>query len=296
MRIVLTGGGGFVGARLARMLVAAGHEVHALGRSSVPGCRWHACDLLTDDPTAALAAAQPTHLVHLAWNADRRTLLNGIENLAWVAASLRLVLAFRACGGSRAVIAGTSAEYDWSEAVLDEADTALRPATGYGLAKRSLFELLTRTGSIAPLSIAWARIFFPFGPNDKPDRLLSQVIDSVAAGRSVDCSSGLQVRPFLHVDDAAAALASLLSSSLEGAVNIALDEVMSVRELATIAASHAGDVDLVRFGTRPLQPGEPALMRATVDRLAQTGFRPRWSIADGVRATVEERLDIRNRR
>jgi nucleoside-diphosphate-sugar epimerase len=291
MRIALTGGNGFIGSRIAVQLQREGVETVAIGRQPVAGLPFHRCDLLAEPLEPMIAAVRPTHLLHTAWVSDRRRLWAGTENLEWVAASLRLILAFRAAGGTRAVIAGSCAEYDWSESLLDEATTPLRPSTVYGRSKRALFDLLTQTPELRPLSIGWGRIFFAFGPNDKPDRLLSQIIDGVAAGRIVDCSEGLQIRPFIHVDDAARALVALLSSRVEGAVNIALDETMAVRDLANLAASHAGTTDLLRFGSRPLQAGEPPLLRAKVERLSkEVGFRPLYSIGEGVRATVAERL------
>ncbi len=289
MRLLLTGASGFIGARVVTQL--AGLDAHALGRSPVPGIGFIPCDLLKEDPVGLLKALQPTHLLHLAWNEDRRTIWNGVENLAWVAATLRLLLAFRAAGGQRAVFAGSCAEYDWSHSYLDEAATPLRPHTGYGLAKRALFDLVSGTVSLSPVSVGWARIFFPFGPNDKPDRLLSQVIDGVAAGRPVECSQGLQVRPFIHVDDVASALIALLRSDMGEPVNIALEEPVSVRDLALTAARHAGDATLLRFGSRPLQPGEPPVLKASVNRLTrELGFAPRYSIEDGVKAAVGQRL------
>lgn len=291
MRVLLTGAGGFIGTSVVRRLADEGVELHTLGRRDVPGTTFHRCDLLADDPGLVVAQIGATHLVDLAWNEDRATLWNGAENLAWVAATLRLVLAFRRAGGTRAVIAGSSAEYDWTgDAWLDERTSPLDPATGYGRAKRALFDLLTGTPALG-LSVAWARIFFAFGPDDKPDRLLSQVIDGVAAGRTVACSAGTQVRPFIHVDDVAGALIALLRSPVEGAVNIALAETMSVRDLALCAAAAAGEADLIAFGTQPLHPGEPSILRARVARLTQeVGFVPRYTIAAGVDATVAARL------
>ncbi len=291
MRVVLTGATGFVGASATARLIEAGVKLHTLGRRDVPGTTFHACDLLTDDPLPILAAIAPTHLLHLAWNEDRETLWNGAENLAWVAATLHLALAFRQAGGTRAVFAGSSAEYDWTgDAVLDERTSPLAPATGYGRAKRALFDLLTGTPALG-LSVGWARIFFAFGPDDKPDRLLSQVIDGIAAGRPVSCTAGTQVRPFIHVDDVAGALVALLRSPVHGAVNVALAETMSVRDLAHRAGAAAGDPGLIAFGTQPLQPGEPPVLRAGVARLRdEVGFVPRHDIASGVAATVAERL------
>lgn len=291
MTTILTGASGFIGARVAHLLKTRGERVIAIGRSGATGLPFRTINLLTEDPRPLLAVLAPTRLVHLAWNADRSTIWNGTENLAWVAATLRLVLAFREAGGQRAVLAGSSAEYDWSHEHLEEGTTPLAPHTGYGTAKRALHDLLFGTPALAPMSIGWARIFFPFGPGDKTDRLLSQVIDGVVAGRPVALSAGEQIRPFIHVDDVAAALVALLDSPVEGAVNVALNETVSVRDLALMAAGEVGDTGLLRFGGRSFQPGEPKVMQAAVSRLSdEVGFRPRYTIRTGVTATVADRL------
>lgn len=294
-RVLVTGATGFLGQRTLALFVAAGYVVHALGRSSesTTDVTFHPVDLLQTGARSILEEIRPSHLLHLAWLGDRRRIWQSTDNLAWVAASLRLVLDFHATGGVRAVLAGSSAEYDWSHHTLDEHRTPLAPHTLYGLAKKALFELVSRSPHVDIPSVAWARIFFPFGPHDKPDRLLSQVIDGVARGTIVECSAGTQVRPFLHVDDAAAALVALMSSALTGPVNIALDEICSVRDLVLAAADAAGNAGLVRFGNRPLQVGEPPYMRASATRmLAELGYRPRFTILEGVKRTVSDRLGM----
>lgn len=290
--VLLTGASGFIGRAVLKPLQQAGFDVHAVGRRGAePSTAFHLLDLLRDDPRPLLAQLRPSHLLHLAWVSDRSRLWHSTDNLDWVAATLRLVRAFGEAGGERAVLAGSAAEYDWNCHTLDEAETPLLPHSLYGRAKQVLFDLLGAAPAAELPSWAWGRIFFPFGSDDKPDRLLSQVIDGVARGEAVSCSSGRQVRPFLHVDDAAGALVALLQSDVTGPVNIAIDEQCSVRELVLHAARLAGNAELVRFGSRPLQPGEPPFMRAVVRRLTEeVGFKPRFTIADGVAHTVRGRL------
>lgn len=297
-RVLVTGGSGVIGAATIAPLLARGFNIHMVGRKpiGIPGVEYHPFDLLTACPAEMLRAVQPTDLLHLAWHDDRATLWHSPRNSAWVTATLNLLHHFRDTGGARAVLAGSCAEYDWTTGVLDEATTPLRPVTPYGKAKKELSETLTG-GALAPLSIGWARICFPFGPTDKPDRLLSMVIDGVSAGREVNCSDGEQIRPFIHVDDVGAALAAFLDSEVENAVNIASDELRSVRDLALDAARLAGDASLVRFGTRPRQPWEPQALRATTRRLyEEVRFKPRFTLVEAVADTVTRRLAAKGER
>jgi nucleoside-diphosphate-sugar epimerase len=298
-RVLVTGGTGFIGMEALPVLLERGDEVHVLGRKAtwdsadLPAAKslhFHQCDLLHQDCQGLIAEIRPTHLLHLAWFAEHGAFWWALENLDWVAASLRLVRAFAASGGTRAVFAGTCAEYDWNFDTLDETTTPLRPATLYGVSKLSLFQLLQSAQDRLGISVAWGRIFFPYGPSDQPGKLLSVVIDGVSAGKTVACSDGRQIRSFIHVEDVARAFVALLDSHVTGAVNVATDEVSSVRDMVACAAQLSGDETLVQFGARPMQKGEPPLLRATTRRLFdEVGFRPRFNLADGVARTVQAR-------
>lgn len=279
-RVAITGASGFIGRETLWPLRAAGFEVVTLGR-----------DLLRDDPASRLAGLRCTHLLHLAWVATPGKFWTAPENLDWVAASLRLVRAFAAAGGKRAVVAGSCAEYDWGHALLDERRTPLRPGTLYGTAKAGLFELLTAAAPGLGVSLGWGRVFFPYGPREAPGKLIGGVIDAVAAGARVAVSTGTQSRDFMHVADAAAALVALLDSPVEGAVNIASGIATPVREVVAAVAARAGDASLIDWGARPRQPGEPEMMAASVARLRrEVGFAPRWRLTGGLAHTVARRV------
>ncbi len=99
--------------------------------------------------------------------------------------------------------------------------------------------------------------------------------------------AGVRVRDFLHIEDAAGALAVLLDSPVTGAVNIASGVGVRVDEVVERLARLLGRPELVRRGVRPDRPGEPPLLVADVVRLREeVGYRPRWELADGLAATV----------
>lgn len=286
-RVLVTGASGFLGREALPFLAAAGFEVHTLGRTDLAAPASavvaHQFDLLREDPAAIIRAIAPTHLLHLAWYAEPGRFWQAPQNLDWVAASLRLARAFAAVRGLRLVGVGSCAEYDWSHELLDEKSTPLAPATLYGTAKAALFRILEAAAPVLGLSFGWGRIFFPYGPFEPRGRLLGDLFDGIARGETVPLSEGSQRRDFIHVDDAAAALVALLDSDVEGAVNIASGETVSVRELATRAARLAGGERHAAFGARPLQPGEPPLLTAATDRLRrEVGFTCAHSLDTGL--------------
>jgi nucleoside-diphosphate-sugar epimerase len=279
-RVLVTGASGFIGRGTPAPLVERGFEVHAVARrppQASAGVRWHAADLL--EPGAAervIAAARPTHLLHLAWEATPGAYWTAPDNLRWVGASLRLLRAFAEAGGVRAAIAGTCAEYEWCEEThCEEGVTPLVPATLYGAAKHGLREIAERYAAQAGLELAWGRVFFVFGPHEPPGRLASSVAAALVRGERAETSHGAQVRDFLYSEDLAAAFVALLDSPVEGAVNLASGDPRPIRELVVALAAAAGRPDLVALGARPAAANEPAAIVADVRRLRhEVGWEP----------------------
>ena len=293
-RILLTGATGFIGRQAAPLLIERGYEVHAVSRSGGPeldGIHSHAADLLESGiPETLVAEVGPTHLLHLAWYAEPGEFWDSVENLRWTAASLELLGAFAASGGRRFVGAGTCAEYDWSVAGrCVEGRTPLRPATLYGACKDAMRRVVEATSRERRLSAAWGRVFFPYGPGEHSDRLVPSTALRVLQGEPAPCTEGSQVRDFLHVADAAAALVELLDSEVVGPVNVGSGEPVSVRELVGMIGDAAGRPELIELGALPSRPGEPAELLADTGRLRrEVGWAPFYSLRDGIRDTVAE--------
>jgi nucleoside-diphosphate-sugar epimerase len=202
-----------------------------------------------------------------------------------VRASLALYEAFVAAGGVRSVIAGTSAEYDWSQGVCRERATPIAPWTNYGICKRALSDVIAADAAAAPRSHAWARFFFLYGPDEYPERLVASVIRALLRGEVARCSPGTQERDFLHVADAAEATVALLDSAVEGPVNIASGEARSVKSIVERIAALVGGSGQLALGALPAD--NPPLVVADITRLHdEVGFRPSSDPDTRLRDTV----------
>ena len=290
-RVLVTGGAGFVGRPAVAALVARGFEVHAVGRRAPEGAHvFHAADLLDRDATqAAVRAAGASHLLHFAWVTEPGRYWQSPGNLDWTAASLDLVRRFREAGGTRAAVAGTCAEYDWTATDGPFQESApCRPATLYGAAKDGLNRILSAYAASSGLSLAWGRLFYLYGPGEAPGRLVGDAARALLAGARFATSTGHQRRDFLHVSDAGEAFAALLDGAVEGPVNIGSGTAVPVRTILETLGRLTGGTDRIDFGARPLPPTEPACIEADIRRLVEeVGFRPQLGLAEGLRATVE---------
>lgn len=291
-RVLVTGATGFIGGHALAPLRERGFEVHASARTppaETGDVTWHAGDLLhPGTPERLIAEARPTHLLHLAWNAEPGVYWTTPENLAWAQASFALYRAFAEAGGRRAVGAGTCAEYDWSHPVCRESETPLAPATLYGAAKQSVGALLCAHGAAHGPSTAWGRVFFLYGPREHPNRLVPAVVRGLLAGERIAVTHGRQVRDFMHVADVAAAFAALVEhEDVQGPVNIAGGEPISLRELIGQIAARIDGPGRVDLGAREAPAGEPPVLLADTRRLhEEVGFAARFDLAAGLEDAI----------
>jgi nucleoside-diphosphate-sugar epimerase len=295
-RVLITGASGFVGRQCVPLLLTAGYEVHAVARTTPETgehdarVRWHRADLLdASQVSESISSIKPTHLLHLAWYSVPGKFWTSLENFRWLQASLDLIRAFAACGGERIVAAGSCAEYSWKdEAILSELSTPVLPGTLYGACKHALEVVLEAFARQSNFSLGWGRVFFLYGPHEHPDRLTASVIRSLLRGEPAHCSEGRQVRDFLYVEDAAAALVALLRSDVSGPVNIASGQGVAVKDLVSKIGELIGRRDLIRLGERNGKTDEPPVLVADVKRLRdEVGFQPRQSLDTGLRLAGE---------
>jgi len=292
-RVLVTGASGFVGYQCLVPLVAKGYEVHAVARSQhrgdSSGIHWHEADLLDARQARQLVSGiRPSHLLHAAWYLEPGVFYHSPKNFDWVQASVRLLQTFREFDGQRCVMVGTGYEYDLDYGYCVEGLTPCRPSTIYGRCKDATRRLLEAYSDTVHLNAAWARIFFLYGPREYPSRLVASIAKALLQGEPAPCSSGEQIRDYLHVQDAAEALVAILDGDVEGPVNVGTGQPITIREIVDATAEIIERQDLIRPGEIPDDPSSPPLIVASVSRLRdEVGWQPRFNLDTGLRDTVD---------
>lgn len=297
-RTLVTGANGFIGSHTVRALLARGHEVAVILR---PGREpWRLADSATRltiipgdlmAPDAALAPAlaawQPDACIHLAWYVEPGMYLAARENIAALEGSVRLLDALIAAGCAQVVMAGTCAEYAPGSGALHE-DHPLRPASLYAASKHALHLLASQIAADAGINLAWARIFFLYGPHEDERRLVPSLIRALQRGETFPASTGEQVRDYLHVTDVAAALCALAEQQVNGAFNIASGEPATVRQVMETVGDIVGSSQLIAFGALPSRAWETPVIVGENGRLrAATGWAPAYpTLQAGLAQTV----------
>lgn len=293
-RVLVAGGGGFVGSALARLLAGKGHDVSTMttgSTTSQPGirsvriARWHPQDVAN----AELDARYEWIFNLAAYGVDPGQTDAEASRLANTELPLTFVdLAYRS-GARTFVHTGSAFEYAEPTARLRLRETdALETAKLYGSAKAAGSVGVVKAAKKAGVRAIVARLFGVYGEGERAWRLLPSLHAKLSRGESVPLTEGSQVRDFLYVADAAAGLLALAEDASPGIVNLCSGEGVTVRAFAeAVADAMKAPRALLRFGAIPMRPHEIPYLVGDTSRLhGVTEWRPAFSLTDGVAAAT----------
>ncbi len=295
-RVLVTGAKGFIGKPCMQALKQRNFEIHAISSQPAPensaAITWHQVDL--HNHTSAkdfLQKVRPEYLLHLAWYVKHGAFWTSDENLKWVNSSINLVDQFINNGGKRVIGMGTCAEYDWSDnscsRSLSENSSLISPSTIYGSSKADLYIKLNTLCQSKGISIAWGRLFFPYGPYESPERLIPNTINSLLQGNISICKQPDLRRDFIFVQDIAEIMAMLVDSQFSGPINIASGEATRLADAVAMIAKILNTEDLVQYGQSFARNNDPPIIVGDITKLKnELGYLKTTTLEKGLEETV----------
>jgi nucleoside-diphosphate-sugar epimerase len=293
---LVTGANGFVGSHVVRQLLASDLKVAALVRPGSSLARLEGLERRLEIIRLALGDAseiknqlnnlRPDACIHLAWYAEPRKYLDARDNLDSLRDSLDLLEALGRSGCQHLVGVGTCFEYEMRPTLLTE-DSATKPHTLYAAAKLAFSLVAAQRLAQLGIGMAWARLFYIYGPYEDERRLVPAAIKALGTGLPFPTTSGEQVRDYLHVEDVAAGLSTLSRKRLRGTFNVCSGEAVTVAALLQQVGDLSGRPDLIQFGALAKREGDPDFICGDNQRLRQQGlWSPRYSLQEGLANTV----------
>jgi nucleoside-diphosphate-sugar epimerase len=303
VRILVTGGGGFIGSHLVDALLAAGHEVRAIDNFAT-GRRENLLHV-ANDVELVEGDIQSYERVHNAVRGCEVVLHQAAlpsvprsvqdpltSNASNVIGTLNVLLAARDSGVRRVVFASSSSVYGANRTLPKTESLAPLPIAPYAVGKlagegycRSFFE-------VYGLQTVALRYFNVFGPRQDPlsqyAAVIPNFITAASEGRRPKIfGDGTQTRDFTYVDNVVEAnLAAIDAPDLAGEVfNIACGRGISLNEvLAALRDISGRDAEPIYAAPRP---GDVLHSRADITRAADVlGYRPSVSFEEGLRLTA----------
>jgi len=305
MRIVVTGGAGFVGSHLCDRLLADGHEVVCVD-SLITGKREHA-DLLAKNPAFSFIE----HNISKPFYIDGA--VDAVMNFASPASPIDFpkfpiqILKVGALGslhslgiakakGARYLLASTSEAYGDPE-VNPQPETywgnvnPIGPRSVYDEAKRYAEAITMAYHRYHGIDTRIVRIFNTYGPRMRPEdgRAIPQFVSQALAGDPMTVhGDGSQTRSFCYVTDLVDGIVRLLllEPPFHEPVNIGNPNEMTVLEMAELIKELTGSSSDIKFTERPVD--DPSVRRPDITR-ARTllGWSPLVEVRDGLDRTIE---------
>ena len=305
MKVIVTGGAGFIGSHLVDRLAADGHSVVALDNFSTgrpdtlahlaghARVRLERVDVAEADRLVPLFEAADW-VFHLAALADivpsiERPLDYHRANVNGTAAVLE---AARRSGVTRFLYAASSSCYGIPDQYPTPEEAPMRPQYPYALTKLLGEQCVLHWGRVYGLPVVSLRLFNVYGRRSRTSGAYGAVFGVFLAqklqGRPFTVvGDGTQSRDFTFVSDVADAFVTAAESDVAGEIfNVGTGNPVSVNRVVELLRG-----DVVRV---PRRPGEPDRTHADVRKIgARLGWRPKVSIEEGVRILLDHIDDWR---
>ncbi|HST13304.1 MAG TPA: NAD-dependent epimerase/dehydratase family protein [Gaiellaceae bacterium] len=295
MRVLVTGGAGFIGSHVVDRLIAAGHQVRIL---DLVHSQYHSGDAveqivgdLLDPETVRRAVAGTDAVMHLAAVADvdKVTLDPATADAVNVRGTQTLLDCVREHGTKRFVFASTIWVYgDASDPTPVEETAPVALPKHFYTATKLAGEMYTASyGALYGVEWTILRFGIPYGPRARPTAVVPALTARALAGQTLTIAGdGTQVRRFVYVEDLAegcvAALAPIAANRI---YNLVGDETTSVRAIARSIRDIVGMVPIEHIDGRvgDLHGGNVSGRRAA----HELGWRVTTSFVDGVQRYVD---------
>lgn len=302
MRVLITGGAGFVGSHLADQLLAARHEVVVIdnyftgSKDNIAHLRDHpGFEIIRHDVTFPLyvevdaiynlaSPASPIHYQHDPVQTTKTNVMGAI-NMLGLAKRLRVPI----------LQASTSEVYGDPEVHPQTEDywgkvNPIGPRACYDEAKRVAETLFFDYHRQHGLDIRVARIFNTYGPRMAADdgRVVSNFIVQALRGDPITIyGDGSQTRSFCFVDDLVKGLVALMDNTANevGPVNLGNPGEFTMKELADLVLELTGSASQIEF--LPLPQDDPRQRQPDIAKARKVlGWEPAVALEDGLKETI----------
>lgn len=303
VRVLVTGGAGFLGSHLCDLLIARSHTVVCLDDLSTGG-RNNIEHLETSSEFSFIEASVLDAIdiqggfdgvIHLASPASPFAYLDRpIVTLRTGSEGTRNVLDFAKAKSARFILASTSEVY--GEPLLHPQPeeywgnvNPVGPRSVYDEAKRYAEALTMAYRTSCGIDTGIVRIFNTYGPRMRPDdgRVVSTFIH-----QALNCEpltvfgDGTQTRSLCYVDDLVHGILAMLYSDEPGPINLGNPAELSVLEIAALVLDLVGSPSQLELN--PLPQDDPTRRRPDITKASdRLGWSPQVSVGEGIARTIE---------
>jgi UDP-glucuronate 4-epimerase len=308
MKILLTGGAGFIGAHVAKELLARGDQVAIVDNfnnyyspnlktarldSLLKGKKYQLyktdiCDF--SDLEKVFLKEKPTTVIHLAAMAGvRASLLNpSLYQKVNIEGTLNVLELAKKNGVEKLVYASSSSVYGGSrERSFREKQETDQPLSIYAATKKATELLAGVYRRVHNLKATGIRYFTVYGPWGRPDMAYYQFADKITTGSPIAVySRGKVSRDFTYIDDAVSGTIKILDAKASlPVVNLGGEKPTAVKEMVALLELYLGKKAVVSFAKLPVTDSERT--SANIGLARHLGWEPQVEFPEGIKRFAE---------
>lgn len=303
MKILITGGAGFIGSAVIRELQAESHEIYVLddlsfGKRefiSIPDhCFIHEDIRNRQKVLAVFEETQPDWVIHLAAihfipYCNENPFESSHINIQGTLNVLDAVE--RGSSVKKVFFASTAAVYPVFEFAIGE-DHQVAPLDIYGLSKLVGEHLVNEFHLKTGITSIICRFFNAFGPNETNPHLIPEIQDQINSGnREISLGNIEPKRDFIHTYDMARAVRMLMQTFDAGieTFNLGRGIEYSVVEIVQAFSRQLGEEIKIVQDPNRMRKSDRLHLLADVSKLkAYTGWEPEWEIDEGIKTLIKQ--------
>src|ERR671935_380185 len=298
MRVLVTGGAGFIGSHFVKRLAAHGEDVVVLDKLTYSGnranldgveCEFVQGDIADPEAVAAAAVGCEAILNFAAESHVDRSILGATEFVETDVLGTYVLLDWAREHGVRLVHISTDEVYgDVAPGESSQEEDPLRPSSPYSASKAGGDLQVLAAVRTYGVDACITRGSNTYGPNQYPEKIIPLFVTNALDGLPLPVyGDGRQTRDWLHVDDHCAAIELVLLEGGRGEIyNVGAGEEVENRELTSRILELTGaDESLVRHVDD--RPGHDRRYSLDTTKLRALGWRPERTLEDGLPETVE---------
>jgi UDP-glucuronate 4-epimerase len=308
MRVLVTGGAGFIGSHLVEKLLAAGHAVVILDdfndfydpqikHANIAGFAKDVtvCHVDIRDGAAVrnlFHREKVDAIAHLAARAGVRPSIQHPQLYCDtnVSGTLHLLEAARVTGVERFIFASSSSVYGASKTIpFSEEQHLIQTLSPYGATKVAGEFLCSTYSHLFQMRVVALRYFTVYGPRQRPDLAIHQFTRRIYAGQPIDqFGDGTTRRDYTYIDDVIQGTMAALQyqGPLYDVFNLGESETIQLKELISAIENALGKK--AKVNRLPEQPGDMPLTCADISKARKLlGYKPTTKLSEGLQKFID---------
>ncbi len=278
-------GNGFLATSIIQQLETEGHEILIFSRRFNPGIKSRQIqgDIFCFAEFVKILAWNPHVVIHTAWITKAGVYKNDPMNIQYAEFTTNLASVIAKSTIDHFIVLGTCAEYGSFTNLIDVATKISNNHSLYSQQKYAAFKSTKEILQNSSVRFTWARIFYPYGPNQDRNRLIPHIINSLKGQEEVALTDITSIHDWITTRDVASAVSWIihndLSTEIDVGTSVGFTNLEVLREIENLLQIKNKSDGLTKHGS-----GLSELLVADPNSpLFTSGWSPRDTLRSGLK-------------